>query len=168
MVATLNFILDSPEATEGLARGIAQELRAQDILLLSGEIGAGKSNFARALIDTRLSALGRPEDIPSPTFTLVQTYEAGPLAIWHCDLYRLSGPDEVEELGLTEAFSTALCLVEWPDRLGPDAPDSALTLSFEPGEHPDQRQLAVTNGTPRLMKIFAKAKERLNTAEMVP
>lgn len=97
---------------------------AGDSLLLSGQIGAGKSHFARAFIQARL---GRAEDVPSPSFTLVQTYEAD-VEIWHSDLYRLSHPDEVLELGLEQAFATAICLVEWPDRLGDLAPANAILI----------------------------------------
>jgi len=117
--------LPDPEATVALARRFAPLLGAGDVLLLEGQIGAGKTAFARALIQ----ALGVAEDVPSPTFTLVQTYEAG-VEIWHADLYRLSHPDEAVELGLTEAFETALCLVEWPGKLGADRPEQALTLQF--------------------------------------
>jgi tRNA threonylcarbamoyladenosine biosynthesis protein TsaE len=119
--------LASEEQTAMLARRIAAVLGPGDTLLLAGEIGAGKSAFARALIQARL---GRAEDVPSPTFTLVQTYEHPDADIWHCDLYRLSQPDEVLELGLDTAFETAICLVEWPDRLGPLAPPTALCLNF--------------------------------------
>lgn len=118
--------LPDPEATDALARRLAPHLRAGDVLLLHGQIGAGKTQFARALIH----ALGVAEDVPSPTFTLVQTYEAADFDIWHADLYRLTHPDEAVELGLTEAFETALCLVEWPEKLGTDAPESSLTLRF--------------------------------------
>ncbi|RYG91307.1 tRNA (adenosine(37)-N6)-threonylcarbamoyltransferase complex ATPase subunit type 1 TsaE [Loktanella sp. IMCC34160] len=114
--------------TEALARGFADILHAGDTLLLEGEIGAGKSAFSRALIRARL---GRDEDVPSPTFTLVQTYDAGDVDIWHCDLYRLSSPEEALELGLDEAFTSAICLIEWPDRLDDLAPETALTLRFE-------------------------------------
>ncbi|GAB1378002.1 tRNA (adenosine(37)-N6)-threonylcarbamoyltransferase complex ATPase subunit type 1 TsaE [Pararhodobacter aggregans] len=117
--------LPDPDATEALARRFAPRLGAGDVLLLEGQIGAGKTAFARALIQ----ALGMAEDVPSPTFTLVQTYDAG-VEIWHADLYRLSHPDEAVELGLTEAFETALCLVEWPEKLGADRPEQALTLRF--------------------------------------
>jgi tRNA threonylcarbamoyladenosine biosynthesis protein TsaE len=72
-----------------------------------------------------------PEDVPSPTFTLVQVYDTEIGEVWHCDLYRLGAVDEVDELGLTEAFETAICLVEWPDKLGPMQPENALTLSFK-------------------------------------
>lgn len=119
------FLVD-PDATDRLARHLAGLVTPGDTLLLEGPIGAGKSHLARALI----RALGVAEDIPSPTFTLVQVYETALGEVWHSDLYRLSGPDEALELGLIEAFPTAICLVEWPDRLGSDRPDSALTLRF--------------------------------------
>ena len=110
------------------ASSLAPLLKVGDTVLLSGEIGAGKSAFARALIRARL---GRQEDVPSPTFTIVQTYQADEVEIWHCDLYRLTHPDEAFELGLEEAFDTAICLIEWPDRLGDEIPKGALSLAFE-------------------------------------
>lgn len=123
-------LLPSEEDTAALAERIGALAGPGDVLLLSGPIGAGKTHFARALIRARLAEHGLAEDIPSPTFTLVQSYEAGPLEIWHADLYRLTHPDEVVELGLIDAFETALCLVEWPDRLGALAPPAALRLDF--------------------------------------
>lgn len=116
--------LPDEQATDALGALLAKSLRAGDVVLLEGPIGAGKSHLARAVIRNRL---GRMEDVPSPTFTLVQTYESDP-DIWHADLYRLSHPDESLELGLNEAFVTAICLVEWPDRLGPYRPAEALDL----------------------------------------
>jgi len=139
--APIRLTLADPAATERLAQWFARRLGPGDVVLLEGEIGAGKTHFARALIQSRLAAAGRAEEVPSPTFTLVQTYDAGDTEIWHADLYRLTGPDEVEELGLKAAFDTAICLVEWPDRLGDLAPASALTLRFRPGADPDVRRL---------------------------
>jgi tRNA threonylcarbamoyladenosine biosynthesis protein TsaE len=118
-------------ATTRLGIAMAALLRVGDTILLQGQIGAGKSTFARAVIRARLH---RPEDVPSPTFTLVQTYEAPDGDIWHCDLYRLTHPDEVLELGLDDAFTSAICLIEWPDRLGADLPKDALTLTFSAHE----------------------------------
>ena len=123
----LELYLPDPAATERLGVWFASRLRAGDCLLLEGPIGAGKSLFARSLIQSRL---GRAEDVPSPTFTLVQTYEAD-LEIWHADLYRLSHPEEVFELGLEGAFDTGICLIEWPDRLGRFAPGGALRLDAQ-------------------------------------
>ena len=114
-------------ATNRFAAVMAALLRPGDTILLQGPIGAGKSAFARGVIRARLN---RMEDVPSPTFTLVQTYGAPDGDIWHCDLYRLTDPSEVLELGLDDAFQTAICLIEWPDRLGPHTPQDALTLTF--------------------------------------
>lgn len=124
---TVSLFLADPDATERLARLLAGACRADDTILLEGPIGSGKTHLARHLIRARL---GRLEEVPSPTFTLVQTYGPDDAQIWHADLYRLSHPDEVVELGLDDAFGTALCLVEWPDRLGSHRPASALTLRF--------------------------------------
>ncbi len=139
--------LDLPDeaATAALAVRLGPVVGAGDTLLLGGPIGAGKTAFARRMIQALQSAAGAPvEEVPSPTFTLVQTYSAGPLEIWHADLYRLSGPAEVAELGLDEAFGTALCLVEWPDRLGRFAPPQALTLDFAPSARPEARRLRLS------------------------
>ncbi|SFL77724.1 tRNA threonylcarbamoyladenosine biosynthesis protein TsaE [Shimia aestuarii] len=121
-------------------------MRPGDVLLLQGDIGAGKTHFARALIQSLLS---EPEDVPSPTFTLVQTYETPGSEIWHADLYRLTSPDEVVELGLTDAFEDAICLVEWPDRLAELAPQSALRLDFSLGDTEGQRKLTLSWQTGR-------------------
>jgi len=102
-------------------------LRPGHVLLLEGGIGAGKTHFARCLIR---AILRDDEDVPSPTFTLVQSYDTTRGELWHADLYRLGHPDDVIELGLTEAFEEAICLVEWPDRLGDLTPPAALHLSF--------------------------------------
>lgn len=120
--------LKTPDDTASLARAIGARLRPGDVILMEGGIGAGKTHFARALIQ---SLLIEPEDVPSPTFTLVQVYDGPDAEIWHSDLYRLSSPDEAVELGLEDAFETAICLIEWPDRLAELTPGDALTLSFE-------------------------------------
>lgn len=138
--------LASPDATCAFAQALGSRLSAGDVLLLSGGVGAGKTHFARCLIH---ALLPKPEDVPSPTYTLVQTYPGIPCEIWHADLYRLSDASEVIELGLTEAFETAIALVEWPDRLGDLAPATALTLNFTPGEAEDARHLALTWSDPR-------------------
>lgn len=122
-----------------------------DVILLEGSIGAGKSFFARALISALLI---EPEDIPSPTFTLVQTYDAAEFEIWHCDLYRLTSPFEAQELGLEEAFETALCLVEWPDRLGDLTPQDALVLTLEVTDTLQARRATLHASTPRWCAIL--------------
>jgi tRNA threonylcarbamoyladenosine biosynthesis protein TsaE len=147
-----HLFLSGPDATEALARRLAPVLQPGDVILLEGPIGAGKTHFARALIAARLEAGGRTEDIPSPTFTLVQAYDDGKAEIWHADLYRLSSPDEVVELGLTEAFDTAICLVEWPDRLDPSDAEGALRLTFATLPDPDAREVTISGGTDRLRR----------------
>jgi tRNA threonylcarbamoyladenosine biosynthesis protein TsaE len=138
---TARITLSSPEQTAAFAARLGACLTAGDTVLLEGSIGAGKTHFARSLIQSRLPL---PEDVPSPTFTLVQTYEADGVEIWHSDLYRLTSPDEVIELGLVDAFETAICLVEWPDRLGDLAPRDALTMRFAQGDSEDKRDISLT------------------------
>ena len=123
--------LADPAATERLARTLAPRLGAGDLIGLTGGLGAGKSLFARALIGARLAALGRSEEVPSPSYTLVQTYDLGGVELWHADLYRLGATGELAELGLEDAFASAICLVEWADRLGPALPPRRLMLSLE-------------------------------------
>ena len=121
--------------------------RPGDVILLEGPIGAGKSCLARAFIRARL---GEQEEVPSPTFTLVQIYDDGGTEIWHADLYRLTHPDEVWELGLDQAFGTAICLVEWPDRLGRHIPSDALRIRLEPMG--DGRRAILTGGRDGLVQ----------------
>jgi tRNA threonylcarbamoyladenosine biosynthesis protein TsaE len=109
------------------------------VLGLIGGLGAGKSTFARAAIAARLAAAGRTEDIPSPSYTLVQTYDVGDAELWHIDLYRLGGPRDIAELGLEEGFAGAICLVEWVDRLGAALPGRALLLELDFASDEDAR-----------------------------
>jgi len=102
-----------------------------DVILLEGPIGAGKSAFARALIRARLD--NPAEDVPSPTFTIVQTYPDAKGDIWHCDLYRISHPQDAIELGLDEAFESSICLIEWPDRVSGLLPPRALSITLAAG-----------------------------------
>jgi tRNA threonylcarbamoyladenosine biosynthesis protein TsaE len=127
--AHVTLTLPTEAATQALAARLAARARPGDTILLHGQVGAGKTSLARAFIRARL---GRMEEVPSPSFTLVQVYPDGAGEIWHADLYRLGHPDEVWELGLDEAFATAVCLVEWPDRLGRHLPPGALHLRLEP------------------------------------
>ncbi|KMK65289.1 tRNA (adenosine(37)-N6)-threonylcarbamoyltransferase complex ATPase subunit type 1 TsaE [Puniceibacterium sp. IMCC21224] len=153
--STALFHASSPESTCTLAQRLGAHLRPGDVLLLSGEIGAGKTHFARCLIQSRLI---EPEDVPSPTFTLVQQYDTDAGELWHADLYRLYDPDHCVELGLTDAFETAICVVEWPDRLAALTPADALEISFAaPGDADDSRDLLFTWSAPRWAGIIAQA-----------
>tara|TARA_R110002124_G_scaffold48446_6_gene143143 strand:+ start:23 stop:499 length:477 start_codon:yes stop_codon:yes gene_type:complete len=152
---TLRF--DSAEHTAQNAALIAGHLEPGDVILLSGDVGAGKTHFARALIKSLLMS---PEDVPSPTFTLVQTYETTRGDVWHADLYRLTSVHEIEELGLIEAFDTSICLVEWPDRLGDLAPENALWLEFFPEADAEARTVKVSWYDPRWACRMSKWKMR--------
>jgi tRNA threonylcarbamoyladenosine biosynthesis protein TsaE len=127
--AAPSLYLAGPADTTRLGAWLAANLHAGDTVLLRGAVGAGKSHVARSVIQSRL---GRLEEVPSPTFTLVQTYGEGADEIWHADLYRLGHADEVAELGLDDAFGRAICLVEWPERLGRSTPPSALHIGLAP------------------------------------
>ena len=114
--------LAGDEATARLGRAVAAALRSREAVCLTGPLGAGKSTLARALV----RALTTPEeDVPSPTFTLVQFYDAPHFPLAHFDLYRLSDPDEAYEIGLDEALDEGAAVIEWPQRLeGRLPPDS--------------------------------------------
>lgn len=130
LAAEGEFRLDDEAATARLGAAIAAGLKPGEAVCLSGPLGAGKSTLARALV----RALTTPaEDVPSPTFTLVQFYEGPRLKVAHFDLYRLSNPDEAYEIGLDEALDEGAAVVEWPERLEgrlpPDRLDVEIVLS---------------------------------------
>jgi tRNA threonylcarbamoyladenosine biosynthesis protein TsaE len=128
-VATSLIELPSLAATEALAAAVAALARAGDAILLEGELGAGKTTFARAFLR---AATGDPAlEVPSPTFTLVQSYASSIGVVHHFDLWRLDGPGGLVELGWEEACD-GIVLLEWPDRLGPLRPSDALTVSLQP------------------------------------
>ena len=112
---------------------------------LSGPLGVGKTEFARALIMARSKVMGVAllREVPSPTFTLVQTYAMGDEYLSHFDLYRLDGPDDVLELGFDDALDAGPVLVEWPDRLGRLVPKNRLDLTFSFGEQDSARNVAL-------------------------
>ncbi len=120
--------ISSEDEMRQLAKDIASRAKAGDVYLLHGPLGAGKSFFARSFIQ---SLCGNDTEVPSPTFTLVQTYDAKEGTIWHFDLYRLQDPDEIFEIGWEEAIAGGICLVEWPERLGPYVPANARKITIE-------------------------------------
>jgi tRNA threonylcarbamoyladenosine biosynthesis protein TsaE len=111
-------------ATAALGAAIAGQLSRGDAVLLKGDLGSGKTTLARAI----LTALGVDETVPSPTFTLVQTYETQRFPVSHYDLYRLKRPSEMDELGLDEALDDGAALIEWPERAEDHLPPDALTV----------------------------------------
>jgi tRNA threonylcarbamoyladenosine biosynthesis protein TsaE len=122
-------ILDLPdaEATARLGAGLARALKPREAICLYGPLGAGKSTLARGLI----RALTTPdEDVPSPTFTLVQFYEGRDFPLAHFDLYRLTRASEAHEVGLDEALEDGAVLIEWPQRLGDDLPGDRLDIEI--------------------------------------
>ena len=114
-------------ATECMGTQIAAVLQRGDVVALSGDLGAGKTTLARAM----LRALGVSEDVPSPTFTLVQRYETPQLSVDHFDLYRVEGEPEIDQLGLEDALSIGAVLIEWPDRAGSRLPPNTLQIDLE-------------------------------------
>jgi tRNA threonylcarbamoyladenosine biosynthesis protein TsaE len=134
-------VIELPDeaATAALAARIAALARPGDVIALKGELGAGKTSFARAFIRAR----GGVEAVPSPTFTLVQVYELGEGTIWHIDLYRLRHPEEAWELDIEDAFHDGVSLIEWPERLGPLIPARRLEITLSEGATPAARLAAI-------------------------
>lgn len=122
-------ILADAAATDAAGRALAPHLRAGDVIALSGDLGAGKTSFARGI----LAGLGLIEEAPSPSFALVIPYTPPDvrLPIWHVDLYRLDDADEVEQLGLDDALIDSVLIIEWPERMGARLWPNALRLRFE-------------------------------------
>jgi tRNA threonylcarbamoyl adenosine modification protein YjeE len=133
------FALPDLAATSRLGAGIAAGLGAGDAVALWGELGAGKTTLARAI----LRALGVAGEAPSPTFTLVQTYRTGRLTVSHFDLYRLKQAREMDELGLDEMLEDGAVLVEWPER-APEALPPEATLHVRLGMEDDLRLARLT------------------------
>jgi len=113
-------------ATQRLARTLAPHMRQGDVITLKGAIGVGKTAFARALIQ----ALGGKEEVPSPTFTLVQIYDLDRLTVWHFDLFRLRYPIDVYELGIEDAMIEGLSLIEWPEKMKPYTIHQGIEITF--------------------------------------
>ncbi|MDA8637384.1 tRNA (adenosine(37)-N6)-threonylcarbamoyltransferase complex ATPase subunit type 1 TsaE [Rhodospirillales bacterium] len=133
-------MLRNEAATRAVAAELSTVLKAGDIVALDGTLGAGKTAFARALIN---AMPGVVEDVPSPTFTLVQTYQRGDAEIWHFDLYRLEVPEDAFELGIEDAFADAISLIEWPDKLGGYLPSRHLRITLAQDGESDTRTLEI-------------------------
>jgi tRNA threonylcarbamoyladenosine biosynthesis protein TsaE len=133
----------SEQDTAALGATFAKTLSHGDIVLLTGDLGAGKSVFCRAIVRTLME---QPElDVPSPTFTLVQTYDTPTATLWHFDLYRLKDAEEIYEIGWEDALSGGVVLVEWPDRLGGYAPQKSIHVNIAIAEN--QRTITINRPT---------------------
>ena len=150
--ASARLTLPDLAATRALAARLARELRPGDLVLLEGDLGAGKTELARAVIRTRA---GAPITVPSPTFTILQSYELPGLEIGHADLYRITDPGELLELGLEEWMTRGALLVEWPDRAATLWPAERLmvTLASVP-EDPGARAVTLA-GNGRWARLIA-------------
>ena len=135
------FITHSESDTIELACGIAASLPTKTIIFLEGELGAGKSVFARALI--RSLAKDSDLNVPSPTFTLLQTYETPRAPIWHYDLYRMKEPEEIGELSWDDALADGIVLIEWPERLDYLKPPGRTIRIETISGHPNSRKISI-------------------------
>lgn len=149
----LAFDLPDEAATGALAAKLGGLARRGDVVGLSGPLGIGKTVFARAFIKSRAEVA----EVPSPTFTLVEIYQSltGP-ALWHFDLYRLERPEEAYELGIEEAFTTGISLIEWPERLGALMPREHLTVTLALGQKESARRAVLepsSSWAPRLAEL---------------
>ncbi len=131
--------LASEADTQKFGAWLARRARLGDVITLYGDLGAGKSTLARSFIRTLTQA---EEEVPSPTFTLVQTYDTQAGPVWHFDLYRLDHPEDAYELGLEDAILD-ICLIEWPQRLGTLLPKKRLDVMMEISPNPQGRQVTL-------------------------
>ena len=118
----------SEKETIAFAKKFAKTLKGDEVIALWGTLGMGKTVFAKAVIQ-ELS--GRKEDVPSPTFTLLQTYDTPLGEVFHFDFYRLKSPEEAYEIGIEDAFESGISLIEWPEKIGGLLPKRAINIYFE-------------------------------------
>jgi tRNA threonylcarbamoyladenosine biosynthesis protein TsaE len=132
---------DSETATHALAEKIAKRCREGDCILLRGDLGTGKTTFARGFIQALCDAAG---EIVSPTFTLAQTYDTRTgSTVWHFDLYRLKSPAEIWELGLEDALLTGISLIEWPEMAAGHLPPNVIEVQIAYGQADGERVFQV-------------------------
>lgn len=146
--------LPAEEDTMNLGAAIAELTQPGDVIALKGPLGAGKTTFARGFIQ---HLLGANEEVVSPTFTLVQTYETPRAPVWHFDLYRIDNPNDVIELGLEDAQAEGISLIEWPERLGPYTPHAPLEIEIS----------SVVGETARNVRLRGQANWRSRLNELV-
>ena len=125
----MSFLSKSETDTISFAKKFAKNLKGNEVIALRGTLGMGKTVFARGIIQ---QLTGRQEEVPSPTFTLLQTYESPLGEIFHFDFYRLKNPSEAYEIGIEDAFENGICLIEWPEKIGKLLPKKVINIYFEP------------------------------------
>jgi tRNA threonylcarbamoyladenosine biosynthesis protein TsaE len=138
--------LADEDATADLARRLAPILEHGDVVALRGELGAGKTSFARALIRALSGADGAEREVPSPTVTVVQSYDTPAGRVHHFDLYRIQSPDELTEIGWDEALADGIVLIEWPERAGRLLPGRRLDIALAFGADGKARRAGLQPG----------------------
>ena len=159
-----------PDAAEAhlalVAEVLALKLRRGDVIALRGDLGAGKTTFARALIR---ALLGDPDaEVASPTFPLVQAYDTPRMAVAHFDLYRLNGPDDLEEIGFADAMAEGLTLVEWPERAETALPAERIEIAFAAGRDADHRHVVIEGRGMAAARVARLARIYAFVSEAVP
>lgn len=136
-----SYVLGSLRETACFASHLAHYVKRGDVIALKGDLGAGKTAFARYFIQ---SLMGAETEVPSPTFTLVQTYDTPLFPLWHFDLYRLSKAEEAVELAIEDAFYEGVSLIEWPDIIADLLPEERLEITLQVGGKEEERKLLLT------------------------
>ena len=143
------FISNSEDDTKKLAEKVADVAKIRDIFALYGTLGMGKSVFSRAFIQYLTAA----DDVPSPTFTLLQIYEAKDFDIYHYDMYRIKSPEEVFELGIEDAFYQGVSLIEWPEKMERYLPSHAIKIEILPLGENSRRILISCENSDQLRRL---------------
>ncbi len=140
-VYEVKLILSSLQDTHNLAQKLASRVKGGDVICLSGDLGTGKTTFCKSFIGSFYS---RPQQIISPTFNILQTFDTKDFTIWHYDFYRIENENELEELGFNEALKNGMCIIEWPEIVEKYLPEDRLHIKFFHGERPENRVVTIT------------------------
>lgn len=146
----IDFICTSEKQTENIGKKLASIAQKGDVFALFGTLGMGKSVLSRAFVKTLTEAT----EVPSPTFTLVQTYETPNFDIYHFDLYRIKSPEEIFELGMEEALYEGVCLIEWPEKMGTYLPHNIFHIDITP--FGNGRKITIESKDPNKQKRIEK------------
>lgn len=131
------YIAKTEEDTLKIAAQFAKALKPGDVVALHGTLGVGKTAFTRGVIQ----ALSNAKEVPSPTFTLLQTYDTADFSLYHFDMYRLKSPEEAYEIGIEDAFADGVSFIEWPEKIGSLLPKKHIDVSIE--MKPDHRLITI-------------------------